>query len=84
MIFRQNPESYEEKAGFFSKMLFLWLNPLLTLGNKRPLKHSDLPQLSYTWFVEMIDRQCDRSEIIYNRVTEKWEETKATKYSFLF
>ena len=33
----RNPPSYEEKAGFFSKILFMWLNPLLTLGNKRTL-----------------------------------------------
>ena len=46
----RNPPSYEEKAGFFSKILFMWLNPLLTLGNKRTLNPEDLPQLSYSWF----------------------------------
>ena len=44
---RSIPESYEEHASFISKVLFLWMNPLLSLGNKRPLNPSDLPQLSY-------------------------------------
>ncbi len=46
IINRQPHESYEEKANFFSKILFLWLNPLLSLGNKHALNPEDLPQLS--------------------------------------
>lgn len=46
---RVNHESLEEKAGFFSRILFLWLNPLLSLGSKRTLNQDDLPQLSYQY-----------------------------------
>lgn len=43
---RDGPESYEERAGFFSKILFCWLNPLMETGYKRALESTDLPQLS--------------------------------------
>uniref|UniRef100_A0A803MKX9 ABC-type xenobiotic transporter n=1 Tax=Chenopodium quinoa TaxID=63459 RepID=A0A803MKX9_CHEQI len=33
------------KAGLFSKMSFCWLNPLMRLGRKKPLKEDDLPKL---------------------------------------
>lgn len=46
IIGRDGPESYEEKAGFFSKILFCWLNPLMEIGYKRALESTDLPQLS--------------------------------------
>ncbi len=32
-------------AGFLSQMTFWWLNPLLSLGYKRPLEQSDMPSL---------------------------------------
>ena len=32
-------------AGFFSRMSFWWLNPLLSLGYKRPLEEKDIPDL---------------------------------------
>lgn len=51
LIFRQGPPSFEEHANFFSRILFLWLNPLLNLGYKRVLNASDLPQLSYFLFL---------------------------------
>ena len=44
---------------------------MLSLGNKRPLNPVDLPQLSH----------CDRSEVVYDRIEEKWEETKKTNPS---
>ena len=44
---RNPPPSLEENAGFFSRILFLWLNPLLTLGNQRSLNANDLPALAY-------------------------------------
>lgn len=47
----QSPESYEEKASFFSKILFLWLNPILSLGSKRVLEANDLPKLSFLLFL---------------------------------
>eukprot|EP01116_Phalansterium_solitarium_P010898 TRINITY_DN263_c0_g2_i2.p1 TRINITY_DN263_c0_g2~~TRINITY_DN263_c0_g2_i2.p1 ORF type:complete len:1470 (+),score=645.31 TRINITY_DN263_c0_g2_i2:96-4505(+) len=35
----------EKNAGFYSKLVFSWLNPLLALGFKRPLETSDLWEL---------------------------------------
>ena len=46
LTFRDGPESYEERASFFSKILFCWLNPLMETGYKRALESTDLPQLS--------------------------------------
>ena len=46
-----NDESDERKpnpkadAGFFSQLMFSWLNGLVGLGNIRPLKEEDLPSL---------------------------------------
>ncbi|XP_074303388.1 ABC transporter C family member 4-like [Silene latifolia] len=34
------------KASFFSKSLFLWMNPLLSKGYKNPLSANDVPSLS--------------------------------------
>ena len=44
---RDGPPSYEEQAGWFSKILFTWLNPLLEKGYKKALNQEDLPQLSF-------------------------------------
>lgn len=44
---REGPASYEEKASWFSKILFMWLNPLLEKGYKKALNQEDLPQLSF-------------------------------------
>ena len=36
----------EERAGLVSRLLFLWLSPLVSLGYERPLELDDLPELS--------------------------------------
>ncbi|KAF7099488.1 hypothetical protein CFC21_101116 [Triticum aestivum] len=36
------------KAGFFSKISFWWLNPLLKVGYKKPLEDKDIPLLGAT------------------------------------
>ncbi|KAF7099491.1 hypothetical protein CFC21_101118 [Triticum aestivum] len=36
------------KAGFFSKMSFWWLNPLMKMGYKKPLEDKDMPLLGAT------------------------------------
>ncbi|XP_048548789.1 ABC transporter C family member 10-like [Triticum urartu] len=36
------------KAGFFSKMSFWWLNPLIKVGYKKPLEDKDMPLLGGT------------------------------------
>ena len=63
----------------FSKILFLWLNPLLSLGNKRPLNPVDLPQLSYYLLYPLNISHCDRSEVVFDSVEANWEKTKKTK-----
>lgn len=35
-----------DNASIFSSMFFLWLQPLLNLGSKRPLEFEDIYQLS--------------------------------------
>jgi ABC-type multidrug transport system fused ATPase/permease subunit len=48
------------KAGFFSKMSFWWMNPLVKKGYKRPLEEKDIPSLGvadeagtqYSMFIE--------------------------------
>lgn len=39
-------KSPEERAGFFSKLTFSWMNPLLELGVQRPLEEKDLYMLA--------------------------------------
>lgn len=34
-------------ANWFSKLFFSWIQPLLRLGNKKPLEFDDLPPLQY-------------------------------------
>jgi len=49
------------KAGFFSTMSFLWLNPLMKMGYEKPLEEKDLPLLDPT----------DRSHNQYLMLLEK-------------
>ena len=52
-------------AGFFKRMSFWWLNPLLSLGYKRPLEQEDIPDLGeeddvqklHEKFVRALDEQ---------------------------
>ncbi|XP_027359214.1 ABC transporter C family member 10-like [Abrus precatorius] len=53
------------KAGFFSKMLFWWLNPLMKKGQEKTLQDEDIPKLGesdraescYLSFVEQLNRK---------------------------
>nr|XP_029119695.1 ABC transporter C family member 10 [Elaeis guineensis] len=52
-------------AGFFNRMSFWWLNPLMKKGYEKPLEEKDIPQLGeldqtesrYSLFVEQLNRQ---------------------------
>ena len=77
---RKPHESYEENASFFSKILFLWLNPLLSLGHKRALNPDDLPQLSSKWIMNMRYSSCDRSNNIYSTVSQHWNASKDASF----
>lgn len=55
------------EAGLFSLATLSWLNPLLSLGAKRPLELRDIPQL----------RQKDRSKINYKLLNSNWERLRA-------
>lgn len=69
---REGPSSYEEKANWFSKILFMWLNPLLEKGYKKALNQEDLPQLSLH-FVELLTYStCDRANSIYDKISTDW------------
>ncbi|KAI8838411.1 P-loop containing nucleoside triphosphate hydrolase protein [Chytriomyces cf. hyalinus JEL632] len=43
-----SPEPQTLKNNYFSFLYFTWMNPLMRLGSKRPLKMGDLPHLSET------------------------------------
>ncbi|XP_042456213.1 ABC transporter C family member 10-like isoform X1 [Zingiber officinale] len=55
-------------AGFFSKMSFWWLNPLMKKGYQKPLEENDIPKLGqvdqagycYSLFLEKLNSQKDR------------------------
>lgn len=68
-----NAPSPEVRAGFFSILSVWWLTPLMALGYKRPLKHTDLYPL--------IDKYT--AESIYDRFERNWsvELEKAPKES---
>ncbi|CAL9770494.1 unnamed protein product [Musa acuminata subsp. burmannicoides] len=58
------------KAGFFSRMSFWWLNPLMKKGYQRSLEEKDIPQLGkvdraetcYLLFLEQLNRQKERRQ----------------------
>ncbi|KAL3531179.1 hypothetical protein ACH5RR_010501 [Cinchona calisaya] len=54
-------------AGIFSLATFSWLNPLLSVGAKRPLELRDIPLLT----------QKDRSKTNYKLLNSNWERLKA-------
>ncbi|KAI9086573.1 hypothetical protein K1719_031434 [Acacia pycnantha] len=53
------------KAGFFSKMSFWWLNPLMKMGKEKAIREEDIPQLReedqaescYLLFLDQMNRQ---------------------------
>ncbi|KAK7380441.1 hypothetical protein VNO78_32952 [Psophocarpus tetragonolobus] len=56
------------KAGFFSRISFWWLNPLMKRGQKKTLQDEDIPKLrqldraetSYLLFIEQLNRQKEK------------------------
>ncbi|XP_059667171.1 ABC transporter C family member 10-like [Cornus florida] len=54
------------KAGFFSKMSFWWLNPLMKRGRERTLEDEDIPML----------READRAESCYSQFVEQLNKQK--------
>ncbi|XP_024541088.1 ABC transporter C family member 10 [Selaginella moellendorffii] len=55
-----------ESAGCLSRVCFTWLNPLFSLGNSRPLKPRDIPNLG----------QEDKAEASYNLFAKVWSQEK--------
>ncbi|KAI3460999.1 hypothetical protein Pfo_017662 [Paulownia fortunei] len=55
------------EAGVFSLVTLSWLNPLLSIGAKRPLELKDIPLLAPK----------DRSKTNYKLLNSKWEKLKA-------
>lgn len=55
------------EAGFFSLATLSWLNPLLSVGAKRPLELRDVPLLAHK----------DRSKTSYKVLNSNWERMKA-------
>ncbi|XP_048546146.1 ABC transporter C family member 10-like isoform X3 [Triticum urartu] len=53
------------KAGFFSKMSFWWLNPLMKMGYKKPLEDKDMPLLGST------DRACNQYSMLMEKLNGK-------------
>ncbi|XP_017228295.2 ABC transporter C family member 5 [Daucus carota subsp. sativus] len=58
-------------AGIFSLITISWLNPILSLGAKRPLELRDIPLLAPK----------DRSKTNYKILNSNWEKLKATNPS---
>ncbi|GMH14234.1 hypothetical protein Nepgr_016075 [Nepenthes gracilis] len=54
------------KAGFISRLIFLWINPLLRLGYSKPLVLDDIPCL----FPE------DEANLAYQKFKDTWEDLK--------
>eukprot|EP00252_Welwitschia_mirabilis_P009305 TRINITY_DN21798_c0_g1_i1.p1 TRINITY_DN21798_c0_g1~~TRINITY_DN21798_c0_g1_i1.p1 ORF type:complete len:1500 (-),score=211.88 TRINITY_DN21798_c0_g1_i1:321-4820(-) len=54
------------EAGFFSRLFYVWLNPLLKKGYKSPLQISDVPTLA----------TFDRAETMYKKFTSNWPDGK--------
>ncbi|XP_021757602.1 ABC transporter C family member 10-like [Chenopodium quinoa] len=59
-------QSLFSKAGFFSRMSFWWLNPLMKLGKEKILEDEDIPKL----------RTADQAETCYRDFMEKISNSK--------
>nr|XP_020167496.1 ABC transporter C family member 10 [Aegilops tauschii subsp. strangulata] len=64
------------KAGFFSKMSFWWLNPLMKMGYKKPLEDKDMPLLGAT------DRACNQYSMVMEKMNGKESLSHATPSFF--
>ncbi|XVF25110.1 hypothetical protein REPUB_Repub13aG0185700 [Reevesia pubescens] len=59
------------QASFLSKLSFSWINPLLSLGNLRPLALEDIPSISTE----------DESNLAYQKFANAWESLVRDKSS---
>ncbi|CAN1785879.1 ABC transporter C family member 8 [Linum perenne] len=64
-------ESKMGQANFFGKIVFSWINPLLTLGFSKPLKLEDIPSLVSE----------DEANVSYQRFKQAWESLVRDKGS---
>lgn len=60
-----------KQAGFFSKLTFSWINPLLTLGYSRTLTLEDVPPLDSE----------DEAELAYQKFSHVWDSLLREKGS---
>ncbi|XP_019082613.1 PREDICTED: ABC transporter C family member 8-like [Camelina sativa] len=58
-------------AGFFSMLSFSWMNPLLSLGFKRPLSREDIPSVVPE----------DEAELAYSKFSQAWDTLLADESS---
>ncbi|KAG6010759.1 hypothetical protein E4U21_004147 [Claviceps maximensis] len=63
--------SREHEAGFFSKLTFQWMTPLMTTGYKRPLEHGDIWHVNPDRAVEPLTRKVKES---FQRRVKKGEK----------
>lgn len=76
-------ESDVSKAGWFSRLLFNWIKPLLRLGNKRPLQFEDLPPLAY-YIIILFVRPSDSAEGLKSSFSKAWEKQSKKKKYYLY
>ncbi|KAJ8122554.1 hypothetical protein ONZ43_g1280 [Nemania bipapillata] len=63
---KEKQESREATAGFFSRLTFQWMAPLMNVGYKRPLEHGDLWKVNPKRAADLMATKC--SEAFQRRV----------------
>ncbi|KAJ3569157.1 hypothetical protein NPX13_g6177 [Xylaria arbuscula] len=58
---KERQESAEARAGFFSRLTFQWMAPLMNVGYKRPLEQGDLWEVNPSRTVDVMARRCNES-----------------------
>ncbi|KAI0547309.1 P-loop containing nucleoside triphosphate hydrolase protein [Xylaria curta] len=58
---KEKQESREASAGFFSKLTFQWMAPLMTVGYKRPLEQGDLWKVNPKRSADVMAGKCAES-----------------------
>ncbi|KAI0446600.1 P-loop containing nucleoside triphosphate hydrolase protein [Xylaria telfairii] len=58
---KEKQESREATAGFFSKLTFQWMAPLMTVGYKRPLEQGDLWKVNPRRSADVMAGKCSES-----------------------
>ncbi|VAI82691.1 unnamed protein product [Triticum turgidum subsp. durum] len=66
------------KAGFFSKISFWWLNPLMKMGYEKPLEDKDMPLLGAT------DRACNQYLMFMEKLNGKKQSLPHATPSFFW